>query len=59
MKTFDYKQKNQKEESRKAAKRGDLEKKNRVTKAAKKQVKNMLSSAIRSRDYESLKDLDF
>ena len=56
MKTFET---NQKKHSKKVAKKGDLEKKTRVTKAAKRQVKTMLNSAIRSRDYESLKDLDF
>ena len=57
MKTFE--KKNQKQNSRNSAKKQSLAKKARINKAESKQVKNMLSSAVRAHDYESLKDLDF
>ena len=53
MKAFD---KYQKKESRRSAKKQSLAKKARINKAESKQVRTMLNSAVRSKDYESLKD---
>ena len=55
MKPFDKNQKKRRD----SVKKQSLAKKARINKAESKQVRTMLSSAVRAHDYESLKDLDF
>lgn len=58
MKKFDSK-KECKKEKRSSAEKQQLYKQARIKKAESRHVKNMLNSACKSKDFESLKEFDF